>query len=151
MGAAVISNLPSLSAGSLRCRGHDVRMAVPPNLIGFTEAAGLEAVAYGLDSKPIMDLQRKILYALLSHTLEVEGADQDEARNRGVRHAVLGRDDPRRWHRRLLAPICYSTGLIFDSPPPTLRNTSSATLHFFPRSGPRPAFAVPAVACGAAR
>jgi UDP:flavonoid glycosyltransferase YjiC (YdhE family) len=40
-------------------RGHDVRMAVPPNLVDFTEAAGLEAVAYGLDSKPIMDLQRK--------------------------------------------------------------------------------------------
>ncbi len=26
-------------------RGHDVRMAVPPNLVGFAEAAGLAAVA----------------------------------------------------------------------------------------------------------
>ena len=33
-------------------RGHDVRMAVPPHLVGFAEAAGLEAVAYGLDSRP---------------------------------------------------------------------------------------------------
>ena len=32
-------------------RGHDVRMAVPPNLVGFAEAAGLSAVAYGLDSQ----------------------------------------------------------------------------------------------------
>ena len=40
-------------------RGHDVRMVVPPNLVGFAEAAGLPAVAYGLDSQAILDLQRK--------------------------------------------------------------------------------------------
>ena len=34
-------------------RGHDVRMAVPPNLVGFTEAAGLEAIAYGLADEMI--------------------------------------------------------------------------------------------------
>jgi UDP:flavonoid glycosyltransferase YjiC (YdhE family) len=28
-------------------RGHEVRMAVPPNLVGFVEEAGLAAVAYG--------------------------------------------------------------------------------------------------------
>lgn len=28
-------------------RGHDVCMAVPPDLIGFVEAAGLTAVPYG--------------------------------------------------------------------------------------------------------
>jgi UDP:flavonoid glycosyltransferase YjiC (YdhE family) len=39
-------------------RGHDVRMAVPPNLVGFAEAAGLAAVAYGLDSQAILDAQR---------------------------------------------------------------------------------------------
>jgi UDP:flavonoid glycosyltransferase YjiC (YdhE family) len=27
-------------------RGHEARMAVPPNLIGFVESAGLAAVAY---------------------------------------------------------------------------------------------------------
>jgi len=40
-------------------RGHDVCMAVPPNLLGFAEAAGLAAVPYGLDSKAILDLQRQ--------------------------------------------------------------------------------------------
>jgi hypothetical protein len=35
----------------LRRRGHDVRMAVPPNLVGFVESAGLAAVAYGPDSE----------------------------------------------------------------------------------------------------
>jgi UDP:flavonoid glycosyltransferase YjiC (YdhE family) len=32
-------------------RGHTVRMAVPPNLVGFVESAGLTAVAYGPDSQ----------------------------------------------------------------------------------------------------
>jgi UDP:flavonoid glycosyltransferase YjiC (YdhE family) len=32
-------------------RGHEVRMAVPPNLIGFVESAGLAAVGYGPDSQ----------------------------------------------------------------------------------------------------
>jgi UDP:flavonoid glycosyltransferase YjiC (YdhE family) len=32
-------------------RGHIVRMAVPPNLVGFVESAGLTAVAYGPDSQ----------------------------------------------------------------------------------------------------
>ncbi len=38
-------------------RGHDVQLVVPPNLVGFAEAAGLPAVAYGLDSKQILELQ----------------------------------------------------------------------------------------------
>ena len=35
----------------LLCRGHDVRMAVPPNMIGFVESVGLTAVAYGSDPR----------------------------------------------------------------------------------------------------
>ncbi len=51
---------PSVVVGrELLRRGHDVRMALPPNLVGFAEAAGLEAVAYGLlDSRVILELQR---------------------------------------------------------------------------------------------
>jgi UDP:flavonoid glycosyltransferase YjiC (YdhE family) len=32
-------------------RGHNVHMAVPPNLVGFVESAGLTAVAYGPDTR----------------------------------------------------------------------------------------------------
>ena len=39
----------------LQRRGHDVRMAVPPNLIGFVEAVGLTAVPYGPDSHAQLD------------------------------------------------------------------------------------------------
>ncbi len=36
-------------------RGHEVRMAVPPDLVGFAESAGLTAVAYGRDSQAMLD------------------------------------------------------------------------------------------------
>ncbi|HKP40602.1 glycosyltransferase [Mycobacterium sp.] len=37
-------------------RGHDVRVAVPPNLVAFVEAAGLSsAVSYGVDSQQQLD------------------------------------------------------------------------------------------------
>ncbi len=32
-------------------RGHEVRMSVPPDLVGFVESAGLAAVSYGPDSQ----------------------------------------------------------------------------------------------------
>jgi UDP:flavonoid glycosyltransferase YjiC (YdhE family) len=35
----------------LRRRGHEVRMAVPPNLVDFVESAGLSAAAYGPDTR----------------------------------------------------------------------------------------------------
>lgn len=39
---------PALAVGrELKGRGHDVRMAVPPNLIDLAESVGLTAVAYG--------------------------------------------------------------------------------------------------------
>jgi UDP:flavonoid glycosyltransferase YjiC (YdhE family) len=50
---------PSVVLGrELVRRGHDVRMAVPPNLVGFAEAEGLSAVPYGLDSRPLVETQR---------------------------------------------------------------------------------------------
>ncbi|MBW0017752.1 MAG: glycosyltransferase [Mycobacterium sp.] len=36
-------------------RGHEVRMAVPPNLIGLVESAGLSAVPYGPDTQELLD------------------------------------------------------------------------------------------------
>lgn len=39
-------------------RGHDVRMAVPPDLVGFAESVGLAAVAFGPEVQPILDAHR---------------------------------------------------------------------------------------------
>lgn len=50
---------PSVVVGrELMRRGHDVQLAVPPELVEFTEAAGLPAVAYGLDTKTVVEAQR---------------------------------------------------------------------------------------------
>src|SRR5262245_41095711 len=43
---------PSLAVGcELVRRGHEVRVAVPPDMVGFVESAGFAAVAYGPDSQ----------------------------------------------------------------------------------------------------
>jgi len=50
---------PSVVVGrELLRRGHEVQMAVPPNLVDFAKAAGLAAVACGLDTQAILDAQR---------------------------------------------------------------------------------------------
>jgi UDP:flavonoid glycosyltransferase YjiC (YdhE family) len=65
---------PSVVVGrELQRRGHDVLMAVPPDLIGFTEAAGLDTVAYGLDTKTWLDVYRNF-WTFVLHTFWKVGA-----------------------------------------------------------------------------
>lgn len=45
-------------ARELQRRGHDMVMAVPPDSVSFTEAAGLTAVPYGLDSQTWLGVYR---------------------------------------------------------------------------------------------
>ena len=50
---------PSVVVGrELLRRGHEVATVVPPNVVGFAEAAGLTAIAWGTDSQVMMDAQR---------------------------------------------------------------------------------------------
>lgn len=50
---------PSVAVGrELLRRGHDVRIAVPPDLVGFAESAGLMAVPYGLDTQAWLGVYR---------------------------------------------------------------------------------------------
>jgi UDP:flavonoid glycosyltransferase YjiC (YdhE family) len=50
---------PSVVIGrELLRRGHDVSIAVPPNVVEFAESVGLNAVAWGTDSQAMMDAQR---------------------------------------------------------------------------------------------
>ncbi len=47
---------PCVAVGrELQLRGHEVTMAVPPDLVGFVEAAGLGAVAFALDSQTLIE------------------------------------------------------------------------------------------------
>jgi len=53
---------PAAAVGrELQRRGHDVRMAVAPDLIGFVESVGLPAVSYGPDARAWQDLHRDVL------------------------------------------------------------------------------------------
>jgi UDP:flavonoid glycosyltransferase YjiC (YdhE family) len=50
---------PGIAVGrELLRRGHDVRMALPPDLIGLAESAGLAAVAYGPDTQAWLEVTR---------------------------------------------------------------------------------------------
>ncbi|WKG06371.1 glycosyltransferase [Mycolicibacterium sp. HK-90] len=50
---------PCVAVGrELQRRGHDVRVAVPPDLVGFAEAAGLVTVPYGPDTAVWADAHR---------------------------------------------------------------------------------------------
>lgn len=50
---------PSAAVGcELLRRGHDVQMAVPPDLVGFIESVGLPAAAYGPDLQAILAAHR---------------------------------------------------------------------------------------------
>ena len=51
---------PSIAVGrALLHGGHDVRMAVPPDLVGLAESAGLAAVPYGLETRVWLGAYRK--------------------------------------------------------------------------------------------
>ncbi|MBY0291206.1 MAG: glycosyltransferase [Mycobacteriaceae bacterium] len=56
---------PCVAVGrELMRRGHDVRMVVPPDLVGLTESVGLSAVACGEDMKPVLDAHRNFWSSL---------------------------------------------------------------------------------------
>jgi UDP:flavonoid glycosyltransferase YjiC (YdhE family) len=53
---------PSAAVGrELLRRGHEVHMAVAPDLVGFVESVGLSAAAYGPDARAWQDLHRDLL------------------------------------------------------------------------------------------
>jgi UDP:flavonoid glycosyltransferase YjiC (YdhE family) len=52
---------PAVAVGrELQRRGHEVCMAVPPDLVSFAEAAGLAAVDYGMQVEPQLDAYRDV-------------------------------------------------------------------------------------------
>src|SRR2546423_339696 len=57
---------PSIVVGrELQRRGHCVVMVVPPDLVGFSEAAGLQTVGYGLDTTTWLDVYRNFWASVL--------------------------------------------------------------------------------------
>src|SRR5690349_23577490 len=52
-------------------RGHDVHMAVAPEMVSFVEAAGPTAVAYGPELKAILDPHRDFWAGLFAHPWKI--------------------------------------------------------------------------------
>lgn len=48
-------------------RGHDVRIAVPPDLVGFTNSAGLAAVPHGVESRAMLVGYRRFWMSLFGN------------------------------------------------------------------------------------
>ncbi|WP_445166427.1 glycosyltransferase [Mycolicibacterium sp. Dal123E01] len=126
---------PAVVVGrELLSRGHDVLMVVPPNLVGFAEAAGLPAVAYGLDSKDILELQWRYftLYGRTPWKLK-------ELNKMAVETAQFAQEC---WAdmTRTLASVAKGadlllTGLIFEQPAANVAEACDiplVTLHYFP-------------------
>jgi len=126
---------PAVVVGrELQRRGHHVQMAVPPNLIAFTEEAGLAAAGYGLDSRPILDTQRRYWTCYFRTPWKIKELTR------------LGRETAefaaRCWGEMTtnLVPLVdgadlLMTGLIFEQPAVNVaeyHDIPLSTLHFFP-------------------
>ncbi|MGE2692133.1 glycosyltransferase [Mycolicibacterium pulveris] len=126
---------PAVVVGrELQRRGHDVCMAVPPNLTGFAAAAGLEAIGYGLDSTPILDLQRRY-FTCYSRTpwklAELRSMARQTERFATECWAEMTRSLPAAAEGADL----LLTGLIFEQPAANVAEALEiplATLHYFP-------------------
>ncbi|MBO0675916.1 glycosyltransferase [Mycolicibacterium sp. S2-37] len=126
---------PAVVVGrELQRRGHDSLIAVPPNLVGFAESAGLPALAYGLDSTTILDLQREY-FTCYSRTpwkfRELNRMARETERFAGECWAEM---------TRTLVSVTDSadlllTGLIFEQPAVNVAELTGiplATLQYFP-------------------
>jgi UDP:flavonoid glycosyltransferase YjiC (YdhE family) len=64
---------PCVAVGrELLRRGHEVRMAVSPDLVGFAESAGLAPVPYGLETEAWMDVHRDLWTVLFRKPWRVQ-------------------------------------------------------------------------------
>jgi UDP:flavonoid glycosyltransferase YjiC (YdhE family) len=115
-------------------RGHEVRMAVPPNLIGFAEAAGLAAVAYGLDSQPSLDAQRNYWTCYFHTPWKIRELGRMARETQEFAIQCLGEMTTTLTSVADGADLLL-TGLIFEQPAANVAeyyDIPLATLHFFP-------------------
>jgi len=126
---------PAVVVGrELRRRGHDVCMAVPPNLVGFTEAAGLAAVAYGLDSQASLEAQRKYWTCYFRTPWKLKELNRMARETEEFALQCWG--EMTTTLSSLAAGVdLLMTGLIFEQPAANVAeyyDIPLATLHFFP-------------------
>jgi UDP:flavonoid glycosyltransferase YjiC (YdhE family) len=126
---------PCVAVGrELLRRGHDVRMAVPPDLVRLAEAAGPAAVAFGPKVQPILDAHRDFWACFFGSFWRI----QDLIRlRRQVAEPVIERKDEICATLMSLADGAdlLLTGLNFEQPAANVAEYYGiplATLHVFP-------------------
>ena len=71
-------------------RGHEVHMAVAPEMVSFVEAAGPTAVAYGPELKAILDPHRDFWAGLFANPWRIQELSRLSARIFGASYPVPG-------------------------------------------------------------
>jgi UDP:flavonoid glycosyltransferase YjiC (YdhE family) len=115
-------------------RGHDVRVAVSPDMVGFAESAGLSATAYGPNLQSFVDAQRKLLTSFVRSPWRIQ-----QLRKLGREVRQLGTQ----WRTEVITNLTslaegadlLLTGLIFDDAAVNVAeyyDIPLAALHFVP-------------------
>jgi UDP:flavonoid glycosyltransferase YjiC (YdhE family) len=126
---------PCVAVGrELLRRGHDVRIAVPPDLVDFAESAGLAAVACGPDVHAILDAHRNFWTSIFRKPWKIG----DLIRSR----REVGKPILRCWEEMSSTLMSLAdgadlifTGLNFEDAAANVaeyHNVPLATLHYFP-------------------
>jgi UDP:flavonoid glycosyltransferase YjiC (YdhE family) len=115
-------------------RGHDVRMAVPPDLVGFVEAAGLPAVAYGLDTQAIVEALRNFWTCLFGNFWRIRDLIRLSREARELATRCRGEMSSTLTSLADGADLLF-TGLVFEQAAANVAeyyDIPLATLHYFP-------------------
>jgi UDP:flavonoid glycosyltransferase YjiC (YdhE family) len=115
-------------------RGHEVHVAVPPDLVGFVESAGLAAVAYGVDMRTTLEALRNFWTCLFRNPWRIRNLI------RSCREAWQLVTRCRRELSTTLMSLADGADLLFTGLPfeQTAANIAEyydiplATLHYFP-------------------
>ena len=126
---------PGVAVGrELLRRGHDVRMAVPPNLVGFAESAGLPAVAYGPDPQALVDAQRNYWTCFFRNPWRIQELIRLRRESREPASQCWAEMSTTLTSLADGADLLF-TGLSFEQPAANVAeyyDIPLATLHFFP-------------------
>ena len=142
---------PNLAVGrELVRRGHDVCMAVPPDLVGFTEAAGVAAVGFGPEARSILDAHRDFWTCFFSHPWRIRDLIRSRLEIAGP--LIQGWQEMSTTLMSLAdgADLLF-TGINFEDAAANVAeyyDIPLATLHYFPLRPERPDPAIPAGVVG---
>jgi UDP:flavonoid glycosyltransferase YjiC (YdhE family) len=126
---------PSVAVGrELLRRGHEVCLAVPPNLVGLAESVGLAAVAYGPDLQVMLDAHRNFWTRFFRNFWKVQDLIRLWREAWEPRNQCWGEMSTTLTSLAGGADLLF-TGLVFEEPAANVAEYYGiplVTLHYFP-------------------